>query len=75
MLFGVTVITFMMHVRGAGRPGADAGRQERRRSASRRSRSSLGLDQPLYVQYGKFICRLLHGDLGESYYSGVTVAD
>ena len=29
----------------------------------------LGLDQPIYVQYGDFIGRLLHGDLGYSYYS------
>lgn len=29
----------------------------------------LGLDQPIYVQYGHFVARLLHGDLGYSYYS------
>jgi peptide/nickel transport system permease protein len=29
----------------------------------------LGLDQPVIVQYGHFISRLLHGDLGYSYYS------
>src|SRR6266566_7455767 len=29
----------------------------------------LGLDQPPYAQYGHFIWRLLHGDLGYSYYS------
>ncbi|MPZ84398.1 MAG: ABC transporter permease subunit [Actinophytocola sp.] len=29
----------------------------------------LGLDQPIYVQYGHFVGRLLHGDLGYSYYS------
>ena len=29
----------------------------------------LGLDQPIYVQYGHFVKRLLHGDLGFSYYS------
>jgi ABC-type dipeptide/oligopeptide/nickel transport system permease component len=28
---------------------------------------SLGLDQPLYVQYGKFLGQLVHGDLGISY--------
>jgi ABC-type dipeptide/oligopeptide/nickel transport system permease component len=28
---------------------------------------SLGLDQPLYVQYAKFIGQLVHGDLGISY--------
>ena len=29
----------------------------------------LGLDQPIYVQYGHFVWRALHGDLGYSYYS------
>jgi peptide/nickel transport system permease protein len=29
----------------------------------------LGLDQPSIVQYGHFVWRLLHGDLGYSYYS------
>jgi peptide/nickel transport system permease protein len=29
----------------------------------------LGLDQPVIVQYGHFIWRALHGDLGYSYYS------
>src|ERR1044072_8331587 len=29
----------------------------------------LGLDQPVIVQYGHFVVRLLHGDLGYSYYS------
>ncbi|MCW2846277.1 MAG: transporter permease [Marmoricola sp.] len=28
----------------------------------------LGLDQPLWEQYGKFIWNALHGDLGEDYY-------
>jgi peptide/nickel transport system permease protein len=30
-------------------------------------RARLGLDQPILVQYGRFIGRLLHGDLGESF--------
>ncbi|MGH3319705.1 MAG: ABC transporter permease [Streptosporangiaceae bacterium] len=30
---------------------------------------NLGLDQPLYVQYGHFLWKLLHGNLGYSYYS------
>lgn len=32
--------------------------------------AKLGIDEPWYVQYGKFWNRLLHGDLGESYRSG-----
>jgi peptide/nickel transport system permease protein len=35
----------------------------------------LGLDQPLYVQYGRYIWGLLHGDLGTSFVTGRNVAD
>ena len=30
-------------------------------------RTELGLDQPLYVQYARYVDRALHGDLGRSY--------
>jgi peptide/nickel transport system permease protein len=33
----------------------------------------LGTDKPIYVQYGKFVVRLLHGDLGYSYAGGQPV--
>lgn len=39
--------------------------------ASERNRAILiakyGLDQPVYVQYGKYLENLLHGDMGTSY--------
>jgi len=34
-------------------------------------RRQLGLDRPLYVQYGRFLLRAMKGDLGVSYYHGV----
>ncbi|WP_003545620.1 ABC transporter permease [Desulfotomaculum nigrificans] len=39
------------------------------------ARVELGLDQPLYVQYGKYISQLVHGDLGKSLRSHQPVAD
>ncbi|SEQ96877.1 ABC transporter permease [Microlunatus flavus] len=33
----------------------------------------LGLDQPIYVQYGRFLWGLLHGNLGYDYYHQVPV--
>lgn len=36
-------------------------------------RLRLGLDQPLAVQYGQFLRKLLSGDLGESYVNGASV--
>lgn len=35
-------------------------------------RHSWGLDKPLYVQYGKFMGRVLHGNLGDSLFYGVS---
>lgn len=40
-----------------------------------RIRRNLGLDQPIPVQYGLFLNRLLHGDLGYSYVNGTTVTE
>lgn len=40
-----------------------------------RLRSQLGLDQPFFVQYGRFIGRLVTGDLGSSIVTGRPVAD
>lgn len=39
-----------------------------------RVRAEYGLDQPLVVQYGHYLGRLLHGDLGESYRLRIPVA-
>jgi peptide/nickel transport system permease protein len=36
-------------------------------------RHRLGLDQPILEQYGHFVVRLLHGDLGYSYYNSEPV--
>ncbi|WP_298227473.1 ABC transporter permease [Gryllotalpicola sp.] len=38
-------------------------------------RRSLGLDQPVLVQFGDWVAGLLHGDLGQSLLTGVPVAD
>jgi peptide/nickel transport system permease protein len=38
-------------------------------------RKDLGLDDPLAVQFGRYLWRLGHGDLGHSYLTGRRVAD
>jgi ABC-type dipeptide/oligopeptide/nickel transport system permease component len=35
---------------------------------------ALGLDQPLYVQFGNYLLGALHGDFGESYTLGKPVS-
>jgi peptide/nickel transport system permease protein len=40
-----------------------------------RIRASLGLDEPLYLQFGHWLWRLLHGDLGISIFTNLPVAE
>jgi peptide/nickel transport system permease protein len=66
VLFGVSIIIFLLVRLFPGDPalailGTDATPGE-----LDRLRRLLGLDQPLPVQYAQFIGRLAHGDLGES---------
>ncbi|MDP0972010.1 ABC transporter permease, partial [Klebsiella pneumoniae] len=35
-----------------------------------RAAAALGLDQPVWVQYGRFLSRALGGDLGDSFIHG-----
>ena len=37
-------------------------------------RQMLGLDEPLYLQFGQWVWRLLHGDLGTSIFTNLPVA-
>src|ERR1700746_1891730 len=39
-----------------------------------RIRQKLGLDQPAYIQFGTWVWRLLHGDLGISIFTNLPVA-
>jgi len=39
-----------------------------------RIRAKLGLDQPAYIQFGTWVWRLLHGDLGTSIFTNLPVA-
>jgi len=67
ILIGVTVITFAL----AFLVPADPVRMIAGRSASPATveniRHQLGLDRPVPEQYGRYVARLVHGDLGRSY--------
>lgn len=75
ILFGVSVITFLLLYLLP----ADPARQIAGRSASAATvasiREQLGLDQPLLVQYGRYLDNLLHGDLGRSYLQRAEVSE
>lgn len=66
VVFGVTVLVFLIIHLTPGDPArimlGAAGRPEDVENL----RHELGLDQPIYVQYGRWIERAAHGDLGRS---------
>lgn len=75
VLIGVSIITFAI----AQLVPTDVARLVAGDHASpevlARIRVELGLDRPVWVQYGLYVDRLLHGDLGTSIRSGRPVAD
>ncbi len=74
VLFGVSVLVFLMIHLVPGDP-AQVMLQEYGSSEQVASlRHALGLDRSLPVQYGAFVWRLMHADLGRSIRSGRSVA-
>lgn len=67
VLIGVTVITFLIMFAIPGDPAQLVAGKNATPEKIAEIRTQLGLDQPLYVQYYKYIGRLLSGDLGDSY--------
>jgi peptide/nickel transport system permease protein len=66
VVFGVTVLVFLIIHLTPGDPArimlGAAGRPEDVENL----RHELGLDQPIYVQYARWLDRAVHGDLGRS---------
>jgi len=74
VLIGVTLITFLLLHATAGSfvPGLEINPNLRPEDVAR-IRHSLGLDQPLYLQYIQWLAGLLHGDFGRSLIDGSPV--
>jgi peptide/nickel transport system permease protein len=71
VVLGVITVVFALRFVTPGSPvnavaPLDASQETRRRIAE-----ELGLNDPLYVQYGNYVWDLLHGDMGRSYVEGV----
>jgi peptide/nickel transport system permease protein len=74
-LFGVSLLTFILIFAGPTDP-AQALVGERAQGVSvEHIRQQYGLDQPLYMQYLKYMGNLLRGDLGNSFYFRRPVAE
>lgn len=75
---GLTLITFLLGILSPGDPAyfalANDGFMEPSEKELDSMRKSLGLDQPLYTQYLRWVSKALAGDLGRSYRTGRPVA-
>jgi peptide/nickel transport system permease protein len=71
----ITFVTFVIFYVGPNNPArAVCGGEQAKRECLVRATAKLGLDQPMPVQYEKFLRRLvLHGDLGESFATSQSV--
>lgn len=74
VLFGVSVITFVMLYVIPGDPARMLAGKNATEEKIEAIRVQKGLDKPIYVQYGVWLNGLLHGDLGESFYLQQDVA-
>jgi len=67
VLLIISMVTFTISYLIPADPAAEIAGPKAKPETIERIRERLGLNQPLYVQYGRYLWRLLHGDLGESY--------
>lgn len=73
MLF-VALVTFGLLSLAPGDPAALLAGEDASAQTIARIHAALGLDQPFLQRFGHWVWRALHGDLGQSLYSGQSVA-
>jgi peptide/nickel transport system permease protein len=66
VMLAVTAVAFLMF-RFVGDPVSIMAREDATVAEKEELRRALGLDQPIVVQYGRFLGRIVSGDLGISY--------
>lgn len=67
-LIGVSILTFLLIFSGPVDPALALVGPKADAKAIAQVRQQYGLNQPLYVQYGRYMSHLLRGDLGDSFY-------
>ncbi|MBV8913261.1 MAG: ABC transporter permease [Acetobacteraceae bacterium] len=75
MLLGLIVITFVVSNIAPSDPAALAAGPDATRDMIETVRHEYGLDQPLPLQFVRYVSDLLHGDLGRAVQTGNQVAD
>jgi len=73
-LIGVVVVTFLLTRALPGDPAAYFAGPAATPQAIEEVRHKLGIDQPLIVQFGRYVVDLAHGNLGNSLTTGQPVA-
>ncbi len=68
VLFGISLLVFVLTAVSLGDPVRAAMGQRGEPAVIAQIRQEYGLDEPLWVQYGMWMGRLLRGDLGRSYH-------
>jgi ABC-type dipeptide/oligopeptide/nickel transport system permease component len=66
-LFGVLVVAFLLLYVAPGDPVTSMIGERADTATISRLRKELRLDDPLYVRFGHYVSRIVHGDLGRSY--------
>ncbi|MFC3956937.1 ABC transporter permease [Halovivax cerinus] len=75
VVWGVITVVFVLRVISPGDPVTFIAPLDASPELKRRIASDLGLDQPLYVQYGEYLAGLVQGDMGYSYRRGLPASE
>ncbi|MFB5267749.1 ABC transporter permease [Paenibacillus enshidis] len=73
-LLGIVIITFIISRVLPGDPAVMLAGEQATPETIENIRKSMGLDQPLYIQFFHYTGGLLQGNLGEAYHTGQSVA-
>jgi len=73
VLFGISIITFLLVYYLPADPARMYAGPSATVATVARIRHELGLDQPFWIQYIRYVGRVLHGDLGFSYRKQIAV--
>ena len=74
VMFVVAIVVFLLMHLTPGDPAAIIAGDYARPEDIARIRKQLGLDQPLYIQFGTWLFAILRGDLGTSIFSNLPVS-
>ncbi|WP_313154642.1 ABC transporter permease, partial [Lacrimispora sp.] len=75
VIIGVTFIVFFILNLSPGDPAAIILGDQASAEALAMKREELGLNDPLLIRYGRYLVKMLHGDLGTSYKNSLSVWD